>query len=101
MKGPEPQPAPQFLKRLLRKRKLSVSRLSRAASIDNSYLHRMLAGNRPISVDMSLRIASVLDLDPYAIALLQVRRQVFEHLKANENRICPIDRASQLKAAKS
>jgi plasmid maintenance system antidote protein VapI len=79
---PEPATVGQFLRSAMEKKHLSIWELARAAKADKGYLNRILNGERPVSVGMSLRLADVLDLDPYSIAVLQARRHVFEYQAA-------------------
>jgi plasmid maintenance system antidote protein VapI len=77
----EPQTVSEFLRPLMAACDLTTSALARVTDIDNSYLHRVLDANHPISIEMSLRVAKVLGIDEYAIATVQVRRQIYEYVK--------------------
>ena len=54
-----------------------------------------------MSLQVSLRIARVFNLDPYTIAVVQVRRHIFEHLKATQNQLTSSGRATRSKVFKS
>jgi plasmid maintenance system antidote protein VapI len=77
----KPLSVAEFLRPLMAARDLSTSALARASNIDNSYLHRILDADHPISIEMSLRIAEVLDINAYEIATVQVRWQVYDYMK--------------------